>query len=197
MITHNNNNNILFDIAEQSDIVLYYNGDISQKIIENLGKVVKLAVQNDTHTNIFYKIFSVFIEQTQNILHYSAPNIISQKTNQPCSRGMILLAKVDNRDYILIAGNLISIDQQIKLKTILDEIKKMNKDDIKKLYKKTLHKNVSSKRNGAGVGLIEIAQQASEPIEYHFTKVDKKYSYYSIKAVIKNDHKNKENSDHE
>ena len=46
--------------------------------------------------------------------------------------------------------------------------------------------NVSKDRIGAGVGLLEVAQQASKPIEYQFTEVDKDHSYYYIKAVIFN-----------
>ena len=66
----------------------------------------------------------------------------------------------------------------------LDLISGLNKDELKKLYKEQLKKDVLPGQNGAGMGLIDIARKSSVPIEYSFEARDKSFSFYELKAIV-------------
>ena len=61
---------------------------------------------------------------------------------------------------------------------------KMNKDELKAVYKEQLRAEPEVGSKGAGLGFMEIARRASKPIEFDFTDVDAHYAFFALKATI-------------
>ena len=60
----------------------------------------------------------------------------------------------------------------------------MNKDELKALYKEKLRADPEEGSKGAGLGFMEIARRATQPIEFDFVEVDADYTFFALKATI-------------
>ena len=66
-------------ILQQHGVLISFSGRFSQEIIEELGDAVKKYLETESISQTeTYNVFSVFIEQTQNIKNYCG-----QKVNSP------------------------------------------------------------------------------------------------------------------
>ena len=52
------------------------------------------------------------------------------------------------------------------------------------MSKETLKGETPEGSKGAGVGLIEIARRSSRPIEFDFTDVDSRFSFFALETEI-------------
>jgi regulator of sigma D len=72
-------NSTLLDVQNklrQSGILICFSGRLSQGLIEEYGEAVKKYLETeDRPMNEIFNVFSIFIEQTQNIKNYNACKI--------------------------------------------------------------------------------------------------------------------------
>jgi hypothetical protein len=60
----------------------------------------------------------------------------------------------------------------------------MSKEDLKYSYKEQRGKGPEEGSKGAGLGFLEMAKKASQPIEFDFKDVDDHMTFFSLKTVI-------------
>lgn len=165
---------------QESGVIFYYSGYLSQKMLKSIGDVIKEKLSyEDINSSTIKRIFSVFVEQTQNIIKYSSERIYID--NSELSQGVIILGS-ENSNFFLECGNLVSKDVSKNLKTELIKIQGMDKDELKSYYKEKL-KSDSSYTKGAGIGLIDIARKSTKPIEFDI-KEQSQNSFFFLKAFI-------------
>jgi len=63
-------------------------------------------------------------------------------------------------------------------------LKNMTPAEIKELYKATLPMENSLKK-GCRIGIIEMAKIADDRIDGYFSAIDKEYSYFILRLVIR------------
>jgi hypothetical protein len=134
---------------------------------------------DDADMNTTQRIFAIFVEQMQNIMHYSAEC-------DPCESdlrsGVVLVSNTKDK-FTVICGNKIESRHEEHIKERLQQIQSMDKSELKVLYKDLRRKDPVEGSLGAGLGLVDMARRASEPLEYKFMPLDDKYSFFSIKVV--------------
>ncbi len=169
----------------QKGIFFEFSGPLTQSLLVELGDILKLKMKLESASTLtILKVFALVVEQTQNIIHYSA-----EKQNQnpainlDLSTGIIAVGYKD-REYFVQAGNLMETDDVARLKSKLNLLKTMDAAQLKKLYKEQRRKDPGEKSKGGGLGFIEIARKSSRPIEFDFAPVDEKYSFFSLNAHI-------------
>ncbi len=164
------------------NLIFAYNGPLSHQLMVEIGDTLKTKLQLDEISkSAITKIFSILIEKTQNIIHYSAEKI-SKKENM-LSMGSIAVGFKDNH-YFVICGNLIENKHTYPLEAKLSKLQKMDKNEIKQYYKEQRKRDVDDRSKGAGLGLIEMARKAGSPIEFYFRPVDSKFTFFSVKTTI-------------
>ena len=99
------------------------------------------------------------------------------------SFGVLTIGK-EGGDYVLLSGNLIRREDVERVSAKLNEIQGMDHDQLKRRYKLKLKEGPDEFSRGAGIGFIEIARRASRPIEFDFTDVDERHSFFALKANI-------------
>ena len=82
------------------------------------------------------------------------------------------------------AGNLIEHDDVPPLHAKLEHIRTADRATLKQLYKETLKAEPSASSKGAGVGFIEIARRASQPIAFDFVTIDERFAFFALEAEI-------------
>ncbi|CAA7627887.1 conserved hypothetical protein [Candidatus Terasakiella magnetica] len=170
---------------DQRGIIFSFSGYMSEGILYSLGDALrqKMALE-DTNISTVKKVFSVFVEQAQNIIRYSAEKVSGDIGRAvELSSGMVTIGTENNRFFIVCANVVLASDEP-KLRDRLERLQKMGKDEIKAYYKEQLREAPEEQSRGATIGLIEIARRASEPIEFDFDPIDKDSFFFCMKVSI-------------
>ncbi|MBR9973188.1 SiaB family protein kinase [Magnetospirillum sulfuroxidans] len=166
-------------------IVFSFSGYLSEGILYSLGDALrqKMALE-DTDVTTIKKVFSVFVEQSQNIIRYSAEKVQGNLGKSvELSSGMVTIGSENGR-FFIVCGNIILEQDMEKLRGRLETLRGMDRDAIKAYYKEQLREPPDEGSRGATIGLIEIARRASAPIEFDFDRIDADRHFFCLKVSI-------------
>jgi hypothetical protein len=172
-------------LLDERGIIFSFSGYLSEGILYSLGDALrhKMALE-DTDLTTIKKVFSVFIEQAQNIIRYSAEKVLGNVgSTVELSSGMVTIG-MENERFFIVCANTILEEDVPRLKQRLEILQKMDKNEIKAYYKEQLREAPEENSRGATIGLIEIARRASEPIEFDFDRIDADKFFFCLKVSI-------------
>lgn len=174
----------------QKGIFFSFNGPVSVDILIEIGDTLKHKMKlEEASTTTILSVFSIVVEQLQNIHFYSAQKAMkvgSVSAKDEFGLGIIVVG-VQDGNYFVLSGNPVANEKIPKLTGKLEKITIMDKKELRKYYKKKLRASSDEDSKGAGLGLIEMARKASEIIEYDFQKIDDNFSFFSLNIIIKRD----------
>lgn len=178
----------VFDFAKllnSRGILLCYSGYFSEKVLSGLGDTLKMKMAVDeTDLTTSKKVFSVFVEQAQNIIRYSADRLPETGgTNGELRYGLVTIGFDNGRFFILGANRVLSSDVPA-LRRRLEKISTMDKDELRSFYKEKMRGPVEETSKGAGLGFIEIARRARAPVEFGFKEIDDGSTFFFLRAYI-------------
>lgn len=178
-----------YNLVKDNNISMIYNGPIWAEVVEEIGMTLKKRLEIDDLSLVqSQSVFSVFVEQMYNVLHYSAEKerFLNEELGKEfdVATGIFVLGSQDKR-YYMQCGNKIRTDQVALIKERIDLLNTMDKVELRKYYKERLKAdddNPDSK--GAGIGLIEIARRASSKMEYSFAPLADGYSFFTLCVYV-------------
>ncbi|UMB77872.1 SiaB family protein kinase [Dickeya fangzhongdai] len=174
-----------FDLTQQQNIALYYVGYFSQNIICSLAETVRLQLEKSrVPPNVRRKLFSSFVEMVQNIIHYSASALTSEEQENEIRRGSVCIGFEAGKYFLLSANRVYPADAE-KLRQRLEPLCAMTLDEIRLAYKASLREDIPASSKGADIGLLTVARDASEPLQFTFrSDATTGLSTFYLKAVI-------------
>lgn len=166
-------------------IVFSFAGYVSEGLLFSLGDVLKQKMASEeTDINTTKKVFSIFVEQVQNIIRYSSERIRDDVGNRAeISSGVISVGNEAGR-FFVVCGNTMRSGDAVTLKKRLELLRGLDKEEIKAYYKEKLKEPPEAESKGASIGLIEIARRSSSPIEFDFMAIDEQKTFFCLKAFI-------------
>lgn len=166
-------------------IIFSFSGYLSEGILYSLGEALREKMTlEDADGPTVRRVFSVFVEQMQNIIRYSAEKIVGGGGGAiELSAGMATIG-MEDKTFFIVCGNTLHNADVPALKKRLDFLKGLDKDAIKAHYREQLREAPDEGSRGATIGLIEIVRRASAPIEYDFTALDDEKSFFCLKVRI-------------
>lgn len=170
-------------IEDDGIVFLTYVGVMSQTLLSGMIEVLE-EEQNleGVPKKISHNVFTVLIEMTQNIIKYSKNE--DEDGNKFKSNGLILVGKNDDDDFYIHSQNIVSLADKNKITKRIEEIKKLNEDEIKQRYKELRRSAANSHEIGAGIGFYEIAKRAKN-ITYEFEEINNDKSNFYLTINIK------------
>lgn len=166
-------------------IIFCYSGYMTEAILSGIGQAIKQKmVLEETDTKTIRGVFSIFVEQMQNVIRYSAerePD--SAPEDSVLSYGLLTVGREEDA-YFVICGNKVESGDVARLGDQLGAIREMDRDQLKAMYKQILKGETPEGSKGAGVGFVDIARKATRPIEFDFMDVDAQHAFFSLKAYI-------------
>jgi hypothetical protein len=176
----------LFELKEQlrdAGILISFSGSFNHGVVEELGTAVKRYLETaDGKNPAMMDVFSVYIEAAQNVRNYSSRQLAGGAATADLDANIVVIARRDEH-YIIYAGNLVEAPDVAALTAQLDKVAGLDKAALKALYKEQMRKE-RKPDGGAGLGLIEMARRASEPLRYSFTPGAGGKSYFSLSVII-------------
>lgn len=169
---------------QESKILTCFSGKFSQGLIEEMGEAVKKHMESEEKPrNAIFNVFSIFIEQSQNIKNYVASKEGSDDSQQIEASCIVCIGK-EAEGYFIHSGNMIDNRDIPDLQQKLDQVADKSKEELKQLYKAQIKKDYAPEKSGAGIGLIDIARKASQPVSYSFFEMGSHHSFYEIKVIV-------------
>ncbi|MCL2718387.1 MAG: SiaB family protein kinase [Lachnospiraceae bacterium] len=167
----------LFDKTKKLDVYIAYKGIVRIDNIEELSVALRSQMAFDKLSqDTFRAVFSIFVELMENVKMHSA-----------VPKGCIIVTSQD-KIYHVQSGNLMETQNIEELKKRINHLNSMDKQSLRNYYMERIKKNNPNPRSrGAGIGLIEIAKRASEPVEYDFIPYDEHLTFFTAKVTINND----------
>lgn len=176
----------LYNNLKAEGAIFCFCGPTSQAVVEGIGETLRQRMELEgVGPSVINRVFSVFIEQIHNILHYSGEKIPDDQTIEGELRfGIVIVGMWEGRYYVR-CGNFVLNEHVRTLSDLIEQLQGMDKEQLKVMYKERRRSaEVCDNSKGAGLGFIEMARKASEPLRFDFTAVDDDRSFFSITTII-------------
>jgi hypothetical protein len=174
-----------YESLKSDGIIFSFSGPLSQVILESIGETVRRKMQMEaTGFTTIQRVFSVLVEQAQNILTYSAEITPANDQAGGDIRAGVLALGINDGRYFVCCGNYIGLEKVDALEHELALIRDLDPEAIRRLYRERRKADPPAGSAGAGLGLIEVARRSTEPVAYDIQPVDDKIAFFAIKAVI-------------
>ena len=169
---------------QDEGIIFYFHGPVSQGVVEGIGEVVRTKMRHDdVGMKVTQRVFTILIEQMQNIVRYSSDRLANDERGSEAARGQVVIGLDDNGDYFISCGNRIRTEDGEKLFEKIEQVRQMSPDELKQFYKEQRRKGPDASSKGAGLGLIEMARKSQKPLDYAIVPMDEETSFFSMKVI--------------
>ena len=176
-----------FDLAQQRNVIFYHMGYFSHTIISTMAEVVKLqleiaGVSGPTRR----KLFSSFVELSQNITQYSSDTLTAAEAEKAVLGQGAVCISTEGERHLMLCANPIATTAVERLREKLEPLRSMSLEEIKHAYKVSLRAETPVDSKGAGLGFLTMARDASAPLEFGFhpRADDPDTTLFCIKAII-------------
>lgn len=172
-----------FQEFSQDNLALLYDGSINDDITD---KIIALSEYNITNFKELKKskkrVSFLMAECFQNIIRHGEKMQVDQvRIGEP---GFFLTRNFENA-FFITSGNIIKNEKIIHLREQLDKLNKLNKDEIKELFRNVLENGEISDKGGAGLGLIDMARRSGQKFDYIFKDYDEELSLFYNQLILK------------
>jgi len=178
----------LHELMNDKNNSLIYSGPLWSENISAIAETLKKRMEYDgVPPHMLQKVFSVFIEQLNNMLMYSAEKTHIEFDNGKdvdFSKGTYILGK-DSKIFFLQTGNVMKNEYVELVKNRIDHLNALDRNGIREYYKEQMkleNKNPGSK--GAGLGFIEIARRINSKIDYSFVPYREGLTFFTFYVTI-------------
>ncbi len=163
-------------------VMICFNGAFVHSIIEEIGSALRRYLEEEEEKRgAALDVFSVYIEQAQNVRNYLARKRFSDVSH---TNAIIVIGRNKDDRYVVSSGNIVETGDAKELAARLEAVRALDSDGLRKLFKARLRAETRDSNGGAGMGLIEIARRCTEPLQYAFHAVDEGHSFFCLTAVV-------------
>jgi len=173
-----------YEELKEDGVMFCFSGPTSQSVLEGIGLTLRRKMEfEEAGTSTVQRIFSIFVEQVQNIINYSIERTPSETDcGNELRHGIVIVGRCNGKFYVL-CGNKVSLSQSNELLERIKFLSTLNKDELREHYKDMRRRDPGENSKGAGLGFLEIFRRASEPPECHVAQIDAETVFFSVKAV--------------
>jgi len=164
------------NVSYEHRTLFRYEGPIDMQLLPQIVKSVEqLLIGEKIRVPLRRKIISTLIELAQNVIHYSI-------TNYPYANPAISLTREGDK-IILSVSNPIHSSQELFLRTYIENLLSMSKEEQLSLYQSVLTKSDYTDTGGAGLGILQVVAK-SDGFQYKIEPLDQEHAYFTIEATF-------------
>ncbi|MBL4585766.1 MAG: SiaB family protein kinase [Flavobacteriales bacterium] len=168
---------------ENDRLSFIFNGDVSDDITDGIIRITEFNVNNfEAFAKLSKRISFIMVECFQNVVRHG----VKPEKEKEKSAGLFATRLLGDANYVS-SINLIDMEEVDLLSEKLTQLNTLEKDKLKALYLEVLNNEELSAKGGAGLGLIQLARKAGQPISFDFETRSKDLSdfYLSLKLTNK------------
>lgn len=176
-----------WQVARKRHIIFFYVGYFSQHVVSAISQTIKARLDTAGAAGpTRRRIFSSFVEMSQNIMHYSSDTLTPDMQDEGQMRRGSFCIGMKGDSFFLLCANPVSTENVERIRARLEPLHTMSMEEIKSAYKKALREETPETSKGAGLGFLTLARDASAPLEFEFVQEahDPDTTVFCIKAII-------------
>ncbi|MBK1692805.1 SiaB family protein kinase [Ectothiorhodospira mobilis] len=173
-------------ILKNGELIFYYVGYFSQNIIHAIGDAVRARLEStDTPGGVRRRLFSIFVEMAQNIVHYSSEQLPGGRDpGAEIRAGSVCICREDDH-YHIICRNPVTTEWAERLRCALEDLRQMSRDEIRQAYRQQMREGEpDTLSKGAGLGLLTIARDSRDPIDFRLEQGSEGDLLFTLKATL-------------
>lgn len=160
-------------------MLVSYKGPITPVVMAEITLDLR---QKILHNAIVQKrMVSIFIELIQNILYYSTERI--EYGGRTESVGALQIMDMHTH-YLFSCSNMIEKSDTYTLLNNCSIINNMGREELRTLKRQQRNQSIITDSKGAGIGLVQVAILANNPLEIYIDDVNHDYSFYTLGVRI-------------
>lgn len=165
-------------------VIMNFTGPFSQGIIEEIGEALRSYLETRMNSRgRIYKVFSVFIEQTQNMKNYALGLANHQEQEEILLSGILNIGVKDDV-FFVTSGNYVKKQDVDALREKIETIKKYSREELAQAYKEKLRSTDTETEMIAGIGLLDMARKSTQEIVYDFKEINNEYNFFTLMIKI-------------
>ncbi|WP_419785946.1 SiaB family protein kinase [Pseudodesulfovibrio sp.] len=174
-----------YDEMTQGGVILYFNGPVSQAMVETLAGQMRTRMRaEDAGVGEVQRVFSVLVEQMQNIVRYSADRRApGEGVCEEMAHGQVVVGREKDGRFFVACGNPVRAADCTELTQRISKLQGMTPEELKAYYRECRRQPDGGTEKGAGLGFVEMARKADGPLDYAIVPVDAGTSFFSMKVV--------------
>lgn len=173
----------LLQIVNERGVLISFAGPFSHGIIEEIGQAITKYLESETLTKAYLMdVFSVYIEQAQNVRNYATRMLSEGNRDYDFNNGIVTIGKKKEQHFVC-SGNYIQTCDVPALTAKLDQLRDLDGAELKTMYKQQLRKE-RKPGEGGGLGLIDMSRKSAQPLVYEIRNLDDRYSFFSLCATV-------------
>jgi hypothetical protein len=122
------------------------------------------------------RLFMFVLESLQNISRHASGDSYSDMS-------LVVYSKTDP-GYTVTTGNVVTVEGSAILREKLEQINRLDANELREVYRQMLSTAKFSSKGGAGLGLIEMAKKTGNKLDFDFVPLDKDYSYFVLSKTV-------------
>ena len=176
----------IYDFYKQMDkhnVMLSFKGQITSELLSSVLQIMENKMEIlEEPPKIKKKVYNILVECLQNLYHHLGEE--DQKELNIRDLSAIFTVGKENGQYSIHTGNYIANKHVDLLRSRIDKVNGMSRDELKLYYQEVLNNGEMSDKGGGGLGIIDIARKSREKINYEFKKVDSENSFFSLNIKV-------------
>lgn len=176
----------VFDIykqLEEKNVLLSFKGMITSELLTTILQIMESKMDHiEEKPKVKKKVFNILVECLQNLYHHIDNDDTVHVPTEDKS-ALLMIAKKES-EYQITTGNYMKSQDVEALENKLDLVNSMDKLELKAYYKKVLSEGTLSAKGTAGLGMIDIARKSGEKLEYSFTPINDRTTFFSLAVKI-------------
>lgn len=170
----------LFKDINPEDLEYIYRGYFTPSITQNILLLTEANVEKSDDPSLIKKrLYFLMVEGMQNITRHQDQGDSDLKEGYS-----VFFIQRRNKHYYITTGNLIQTRRVGSLREKLETINKLDKNELKKYYKRILRTGGISDKGGAGLGLIDMARKSGNKLLYDFKPINEDFSYFYFQTEL-------------
>jgi len=175
-------------LLAEHNVSIIYSGPLWAEGIDGMAEFLQKKLDmDDMSLSASQAVFSVFVEQMNNMLMHSAEKERHERPETGAvekASGIFVLGSCD-KSYYVQTGNVIKNSSVGLLKERIDFLNTLDKKELREFYREQIKiENNNPESRGAGLGLTEIARRATSKIEYEFVPYGEGLSYFTMYVTV-------------
>ena len=173
--------------ASKRQVIFFYAGYFSQHVVSAIAETIKARLNAaGTAGPTSRRIFSAFVEMSQNIMHYSADALTPADQPDGQIRGGAFCIGRQGEQFYLLCANPVANERVEAIRARVEPLCAMTVDEIRAAYRTALRQAAPEDSKGAGLGFLTMARDASAPLAFEFLpdSEDASRTVFCIAATI-------------
>lgn len=168
----------VIESANGETLLFSHFGDFDQAKNDHALKLMEsMILEAGDKRQTMKRVCNLLIEILQNISLHGA------RDRSGHMHAFLIVAR-SKKSYRVLTGNLVLASDMPSLIQRMDDLLKLDENELRKLYIEILCNEEFSHKGGAGLGLITVAKRAEQNLRYRTHDLDNNFGYFEMEVEL-------------